>query len=97
MIDSLGGNQSVGGVFLKQMTVRVPIKIEKMIKREAERKGLSLNKATISLLEDAFVKANVPTAKKRISDHPFYNMRSSKKKTVCGVLADLRKARYRAI
>ena len=40
------------GIHLKQITVRgVPVEIEKMIKREAENKGLSLNKAFISLLE----------------------------------------------
>lgn len=37
---------------MKQITLRgIPVDIEKMIKREAERKGLSLNKAFISLLE----------------------------------------------
>ena len=36
---------------LNQITLRgVPVEIEKMIKREAESKGLSLNKAFISLL-----------------------------------------------
>ena len=36
---------------MKQMTLRgVPVEIERMIKREAESKGLSLNKAFISLL-----------------------------------------------
>ena len=36
---------------MKQITVRgVPVEIEKMIKREAESKGLSLNKAFISVL-----------------------------------------------
>ena len=36
---------------LKQITLRgVPVEIEKMIKREAESKGLSLNKAFISVL-----------------------------------------------
>ena len=36
---------------MKQITLRgVPIEIEKMIKREAESKGLSLNKAFLSLL-----------------------------------------------
>jgi len=39
---------------LKQITLRgIPVDIERMIKREAERKGLSLNKAFISLLEKA--------------------------------------------
>jgi hypothetical protein len=38
-------------ICLKQITLRgVPVEIEKMIKREAESKGLSLNKAFISLL-----------------------------------------------
>jgi hypothetical protein len=38
-------------VHLKQITLRgVPVEIEKMIKKEAESKGLSLNKAFISLL-----------------------------------------------
>ena len=41
-------------VHLKQITLRgIPGDIERMIKREAERKGLSLNKAFISLLEKA--------------------------------------------
>jgi hypothetical protein len=31
----------------------IPVEIEKMIKKEAERKGLSLNKAFISLVEKA--------------------------------------------
>ena len=39
---------------MKQITLRgIPVDIERMIKREAERKGLSLNKAFISLLEKA--------------------------------------------
>ena len=41
-------------IHLKQITLRgIPVDIERMIKREAERKGLSLNKAFISLLEKA--------------------------------------------
>ena len=37
---------------MKQITLRgIPVEIERMIKREAERKGMSLNKAFISLLE----------------------------------------------
>ena len=36
---------------MKQITLRgVPVEIERMIKREAESKGLSLNKAFLSLL-----------------------------------------------
>jgi len=39
---------------LKQITLRgIPVEIERMIKREAERKGLSLNKAFVSILEKA--------------------------------------------
>jgi len=39
---------------LKQITLRgIPVEIERMIKKEAERKGLSLNKAFISLVEKA--------------------------------------------
>jgi len=41
-------------IHLKQITLRgIPVEIEKMIKKEAERKGLSLNKAFISLVEKA--------------------------------------------
>ena len=41
-------------IHLKQITLRgIPVDIERMMKREAERKGLSLNKAFISLLERA--------------------------------------------
>jgi hypothetical protein len=41
-------------IHLKQITLRgIPVAIEEMIKREAERKGLILNKAFISLLEKA--------------------------------------------
>ena len=37
---------------MKQITLRgIPIEIEKAIKREAERKGMSLNRAFIALLE----------------------------------------------
>ena len=37
---------------MKQITLRgISVEIERMIKREAESKGLSLNKAFISLLE----------------------------------------------
>ncbi len=39
---------------LKQITLRgIPDKIEKIIKKEAEKKGISLNKAFISVLEQA--------------------------------------------
>jgi len=41
-------------IHLKQITLRgIPVAIERMIKNEAERKGLSLNKAFISLVEKA--------------------------------------------
>lgn len=37
---------------MKQITLRgIPVGVERIVKREAERKGLSLNKAFISLLE----------------------------------------------
>lgn len=39
---------------MKQITLRgMPIEIERMIRREAEKKGLSFNKAFISVLERA--------------------------------------------
>ena len=39
---------------MKQITLRgIPVEIERMIKKEAERKGLSLNKAFVSILEKA--------------------------------------------
>ncbi len=39
---------------MKQITIRdIPVEIEKVVKEEAERKGLSLNKAFISLLKKA--------------------------------------------
>jgi len=39
-------------IYLKQITLRrIPVEVERIIKREAERKGLSLNKAFISILE----------------------------------------------
>jgi hypothetical protein len=39
---------------MKQITLRsIPEKVKKKIKKEAERKGVSMNKAIISLLEKA--------------------------------------------
>ncbi|MBI5233635.1 MAG: hypothetical protein HY880_04710 [Deltaproteobacteria bacterium] len=39
---------------LKQITIRdIPAEIEKIVRKEAENKGLSLNKAFISLIEKA--------------------------------------------
>ncbi len=43
------------------------------------------------------IKPNISKTRKRIADHPFFNMHPSKKKTVREVMADLRKGRYRAI
>ena len=41
-------------IALKQITIRgIPGEVEKVVKKEAERKGMSLNKAFISLLEKA--------------------------------------------
>ena len=49
-------------IHLKQITLRgIPVDIERIIKREAERKGLSLNKAFISFLGKATgIKERVP-------------------------------------
>ena len=39
---------------MKQITIRdIPSEIEKVVRRESEKKGLSLNRAFISLLEKA--------------------------------------------
>jgi len=39
---------------MKQITIRgIPKEVEKIIKREAEKRGASLNKAFISILEEA--------------------------------------------
>jgi len=55
-------------IHLKQITLRgIPAEIERIIKREAESKGLSLNKAFISLLEKAT--GTKEKAKKRNSLH----------------------------
>jgi hypothetical protein len=41
-------------IILKQITIRgIPVEIEKLIKEEAEKKGVSLNKAFLSLLMKA--------------------------------------------
>jgi len=54
---------------LRQITLRkIPDEVEKIIKREANRKGLSLNKAFISLLERA-AGAKGKEKKKRIIYH----------------------------
>ena len=42
------------------------------------------------------IKPNISRGRKRISDHPFFNMRVSKE-TVHKVMTDLRGGRYRAI
>lgn len=39
---------------MKQMTIRgIPEEVEKIVKEEAKRKGISINKAFISMLESA--------------------------------------------
>jgi hypothetical protein len=43
------------------------------------------------------IKPKISAARRRISDHPFFNMYPSKKKTVHEVMADLRGDRNRAI
>ncbi|MBU4173543.1 MAG: hypothetical protein KJ686_01365 [Actinobacteria bacterium] len=51
---------------MKQYTIRgVPRAIEKMIEREADRTGLSINKAFISLLEKALLGRGVKNKKKK--------------------------------
>ena len=57
------------GIHLKQVTVRgVPVEVEKMIKREAESKGLSLNKAFLSLLGKA-TGAKEKSQRKKLMHH----------------------------
>ncbi|HAR45226.1 MAG: hypothetical protein A2X56_04875 [Nitrospirae bacterium GWC2_57_13] len=54
---------------MKQITIRsIPDKVKKTVQKEAERKGVSLNKAIISLLERA-VGTNAPEKKKRVLYH----------------------------
>ena len=54
---------------MKQMTVRdIPAELEKAVKREAERKGLSLNRAFISVLERA-VGGKSREKKKKVLHH----------------------------
>ena len=54
---------------MKQITLRdIPDEVKKTVQREAERKGLSLNKAFISVLERA-VGGKTPAKKKRALYH----------------------------
>jgi len=54
---------------MKQITIRnIPEEVKKAIQKEAHRKGVSMNKAIISLLERT-VKATSPVKKKRILYH----------------------------
>ena len=54
---------------MKQITLRdIPPEVKKTVQREAERKGLSLNKAFISLLEQA-VGGKASGKKKRVLYH----------------------------
>jgi hypothetical protein len=54
---------------MKQITLRsIPENVKKTVKKEAERKGVSLNKAIISLLEQA-VGGKAPDKKKRVLYH----------------------------
>jgi plasmid stability protein len=51
---------------MKQITIRsIPDKVQKTVQKEAAQKGVSLNKAIISLLERA-VGADAPEMKKRV-------------------------------
>jgi hypothetical protein len=54
---------------MKQMTIRgIPEEVQKMVKKEAARKGLSLNRAFISFLERA-VTGKSAEKKKRVLHH----------------------------
>lgn len=54
---------------MKQMTIRgIPAEVQKAVKREAERKGLSLNRAFISVLERA-VDGKSREKKKKVLHH----------------------------
>ena len=54
---------------MKQVTIRsIPDEVKKTVQKEAERKGVSLNKAIISLLERA-MGTKVPEKKKRVLYH----------------------------
>ena len=54
---------------MKQVTIRgIPEEVQKVVKREAERKGLSLNRAFISVLERAAT-GKSPEKKKRVLHH----------------------------
>lgn len=70
---------------MKQITLRdIPYEIEKLIKREAEKKGLSLNKAFLSLLEKATdIKAK--EKKKRAIHHDLDHLRRLDKRRCCGI------------
>ncbi len=54
---------------MKQITIRsIPDEVKKTVQKEAARKGVSLNKAIISLLEGA-VGSKAPEKKKRVLYH----------------------------
>jgi len=54
---------------MKQMTIRgIPEEVKKVVKKEAERKGLSLNRAFISVIERTAA-GKSPEKKKRVLHH----------------------------
>lgn len=54
---------------MKQITIRsIPDEVKRTVRKEAEKKGVSLNKAVISLLERA-VGTGAPEKKKRALYH----------------------------
>jgi len=54
---------------MKQITIRsIPDEVKRTVQKEAERKGVSLNRAIISLLERA-VRTKAPEKKKRVLYH----------------------------
>ena len=54
---------------MKQMTIRgIPEEVEKVVRKESERKGLSLNRAFFSVLERAAT-GKSPEKKERVPHH----------------------------
>ena len=54
---------------MRQITIRnIPDEVKKMVQKEAAQKGVSLNKAIISLLERA-ARTKAPERKKRVLYH----------------------------
>ncbi len=55
---------------MKQITIRsIPDAVKKTVQKEAAQKGMSLNKAIISLLERTVAGTKAPEKKKRVLYH----------------------------